>query len=115
MSSPVTIHVTEYGGDRTLTWTRAVRDDLTDRGQWSGDPGWVQAAQDALLTRSDVRVAHPNLYYEFGVFDGSTVIADVAAAIIAATNARGDCSQAVAELPAELFAVDDDVPDDAVY
>lgn len=112
--SPVTITINEYGGDnRQLVWTRADRDDLTDRGTWSGDPGWVQAAETALLTRSDVLVAHPGLYYQFGQFTGDLPVEEVAAAMIAAASARGDCTEAVAELPADLF--DDDAPEGVIY
>ncbi len=112
-STTVTITAVEIGGDRTVSWSRTDRTAVADPGQWSGSDDWVQAATAALATRAPITVAHPDLTYEFGPFDGGLLVEEVAAAVIAAAGARGDCEQAYQELPADLF--DGDAPDDAIY
>lgn len=109
----VRLTIDEHGGDRWISWVRDDRDDLSAEGWWSGDPGWIEAAKNALLTRSDVLVAQPGLYYRFSPFADDRTVEEMAAAMIAAAGPRGDCTEAIAELPAELF--DDDAPADAIY
>lgn len=113
-SAPVSITITEINGPRTLSWTRLDRNDVTDQGRWSGSEDWVESAQTTLATRLPVLVARPDLHYRFGLFDGTLPVHDVAAAMVAVGEARGDCAEAIAELPDDLFD-DTDVPDGAVF
>lgn len=114
MNTPVTITIDEINGDRRLEWTRTDRYDIDDPGTWDGAPDWITAADSALTMREPIVVAEPGLLYEFADYDGGIPVEEVAAAMIYAAGARGDCAQAVAELPPDLFD-DDDLPPGAIF